>query len=433
MAMHRKLFAALKRFLKSFWGVLSHNLGLKLLSLLFAVLMWSYVVSSNPSITRHKSISGIDAYVTNQSVLNEVYNLALAEDPSAKLNDVSVRLEVPQASYGLANAENVQVTLDLANVRAAGAQEVPLKAMTAYGRVVRAMPESITLNFEALDSRSVPVNTKFTGGKRDDMWYNVSRRNPEQLVISGASSVVQSIASAYVYIDVTGRDAYFVTAGRFVLLDYEGNEISQKMLNRSSSSVTVSVDVYPTKELPVSNEIADAVKGSVADGFEIAGITIQPETVTVAAAPDVLEGLTELFVEPVALNGARQSFSQRTKISRLTDFKYVSPEQVYVNIAIEEEVVNALLTDVRFTFVDKPEDMTVSWRREEFSVRVTGPKTSVEALRQAGVSAVIDLSGLAAGEHKLPLTVQEDMYPGITFEFEPANVSLTLDAASNAD
>ena len=153
----------------------------------------------------------------------------------------------------------------------------------------------------------------------------------------------------------------------------------------SSSSVTVSVDVYPTKELPVSNEIADAVKGSVADGFEVTGITIQPETATVAAAPDVLEGLTELLVEPVALNGARQSFSQRTKISRLTDFKYVSPEQVYVNIAIEEEVVNALLTDVRFTFVDKPEDMTVSWRREEFSVRVTDMDPDNVGQERAGV------------------------------------------------
>jgi hypothetical protein len=75
MAMLRKLFALLKRFLKAFWGSLSHNLGLKLLSLLFAVLLWSYVVSSNPSITRHKLISGIDAYVTNQSVLN-AYGLA---------------------------------------------------------------------------------------------------------------------------------------------------------------------------------------------------------------------------------------------------------------------------------------------------------------------------------------------------------------------
>jgi YbbR domain-containing protein len=432
MAMHRKLFALLKRFLKSFWGSLSHNLGLKLLSLLFAVLLWSYVVSSNPSITRHKLIGDIDAYVTNQSVLNDVYNLALAEDPSGKLKDVSVRLEVPQASYALANAENVQVTLDLASVRAAGTQEVPLKA-TVFGRVVRTMPESITLNFEALDSRSIPVNVVLTGEQDESMWYNVSRKNPGELVISGASGVVQSIESAYVYTDVTDREQSFVTAGRFVLLDHDGSEVPQALLKRTSTSVTVSVDVYPKKELPVSNKIADAVKGSVADGFEVTGITIQPETATVAAAPDVLEGLTELLVEPVALNGARQSFSQRTKISRLTDFKNVSPEQVYVNIQIEEEVVSALLTDVRFTFVNKPEDMTVSWRREEFSVRVTGPKSRVDQLRQAGVSAVVDLAGLAAGEHKLPLTVEEGMYPGITFEFEPANVSLTLDGAPKTD
>ena len=80
-------------------------------------------------------------------------------------------------------------------MRSAGVQEVPLKASTAYGRVTRIMPESITLAFESLDSRSVPVNAIVSGGKRDDLWYRISRRNPDELTISGASSVVQSIVS----------------------------------------------------------------------------------------------------------------------------------------------------------------------------------------------------------------------------------------------
>ena len=49
--MKNKILTLLKRFGKAFWGSLSHNLGLKLLSLLLAILLWSYVVSSNPSIT----------------------------------------------------------------------------------------------------------------------------------------------------------------------------------------------------------------------------------------------------------------------------------------------------------------------------------------------------------------------------------------------
>ena len=247
--MKNKILTLLKRFGKAFWGSLSHNLGLKLLSLLLAILLWSYVVSSNPSITRTKDINGLTAYVSNESTLH-ANRLALASDPAEALDGVSVQLEVPQSSYALADADNVQVTLDLSSVRAAGTQEVPLRATTTYGRVTRILPESVKLEFETYDSRSVPVNAAISGEQQEDIWYNINRLNPEELVISGPSSVVQTVASAYVYVDVTDRETSYVTAARFVLLDYSGEEIPQTLLSSASSSITVGVDVYPTRELP---------------------------------------------------------------------------------------------------------------------------------------------------------------------------------------
>ena len=79
--MKDKILTLLKRFFRAIWGSLSHNLGLKLLSLLLAILLWSYVVSSNPSITRTKDINGLTAYLTNESTLN-ANRLALSEDLS---------------------------------------------------------------------------------------------------------------------------------------------------------------------------------------------------------------------------------------------------------------------------------------------------------------------------------------------------------------
>ena len=68
--MKDKILTLLKRFFRAIWGSLSHNLGLKLLALLLAILLWSYVVSSNPSITRTKDINGLTAYLSNESTLN---------------------------------------------------------------------------------------------------------------------------------------------------------------------------------------------------------------------------------------------------------------------------------------------------------------------------------------------------------------------------
>lgn len=429
--MKDKFLAFVKRFWRAFWGSLSHNLRLKLLSLVLAILLWSFVVTSNPTITRSKTISGIDAYVTNEAVLN-ANRLALAEDPAEALSGVSVQLNVPQSSYALADASNVQVTLDLSSVRTAGSQEVALRATTAYGSVVRIMPESVTLEFEAYDSRTVPVNAALTGEQSENMWYNINRVNPEELVISGPSSLIQTIASAYVYVDVTERTSSFITAARFALNNYGGEEVAQTLLSSSSSSVTVGVDVYPTKELPVSNEVADVVRGQTAEGYQITGITIQPETITVAADAELLEGLTELLIEPISLNGAQQSFSQRARISSLTGFKNVTPEQVYVNVTIEE-IPQSARVPVNLSYINCPDGMTFTYTREDFTALVTGPGSSVEALRESGVDAVVDLAGLEEGEHTLPITVDETVYPGLAFAFEPSQVTLRLDGAGSVD
>ena len=197
--------AKVLQILKAVWAVMSRHVVLKLLSVIFAVILWSYVISNNTSITRVKVIGGLTGYVTGQSSL-EVYDLALLTDPTQALSDIDVQVQVPQASYSLANSANVQVPLDLSSVRTAGVQEVPLKATTSYGKVVGIRPSSLPLTFEPLDSRSVPVNVEMTGTDDKHYWYNCSRINPQQITVSGATSLVQSIASAVVQVDLNDRN-----------------------------------------------------------------------------------------------------------------------------------------------------------------------------------------------------------------------------------
>ena len=69
------------------------------------------------------------------------------------------------------------------------------------------MPAAVTLTFETLDSRSVPVNVKLSGTTDDGYWYNVARTNPSVITVSGAASVVRDISQALVKTDVTGIQA----------------------------------------------------------------------------------------------------------------------------------------------------------------------------------------------------------------------------------
>ena len=241
---------------------------------------------------------------------------------------------------------------------------------------------------------------------------------------------MRSISQARVYSDVTGVSESYMRAEPYVLLDNEGNEITQSMLTRSSSSITVVTDVYPTKEIPISTDIADVVTGRVAEGYEVKEIVIQPESITVAAEQELLEGISELLIEPVSVEGLSQSFSARAMISLLSDFKNVSTEQVYVNVTIGEESVSEWVDNVTLSFVGKAENLQLEWQSADIQVYVTGPRSAVEALKQDGIPVTVDLTGLAAGSYSCELRFPTENYPDVTFEPETPALTVTLSEAT---
>ena len=423
----KEFFAKLRKWIapqaKRLWAICSRRLWMKLLSLLLAILLWNYVVTSNTNITRTKTIAGLEGYVTGQSTLAS-YGLALTDDPSDAIDAVTVRLQVPQASFGKVSNENIQVTLDLASVRAAGPQEVYLRASTSAGRVTEIIPEKVTLNFEQLDSRSIPVNVQFEDA--GDVWYNVIRTNPANITVSGAGSVVRSIAQARIYADAVDENGTFVRTETYVLLDNAGNEIPGEMLTRSTSSVSVMAEAYPTREVPVSSLIADVVSGKPAEGYEVSSITFQPETITVAAEQDLLDGISEFKIEPVSVDGMSQSFSATARIPLLSNIKYVSTEQVYVNIGITEEDIGAWVENTTVNFTGKADDLLLDWPGNAIAVHVSGSRSDVEALMENGVEITVDLTGLTAGRHSCELIFPADEYPNVVFTPETPELNVTL-------
>ena len=215
-----------------------------------------------------------------------------------------------------------------------------------------------------------------------------------------------------------------------MLQDSGGNEISQTLLSLSSSSITVSVGIYPTRELPVSTNFEDVLAGQVADGYVIQSVTIQPDTVTVAGDSELLEGLTSLLIEPVSVEGASQSFSARARIASLTDFRYISTEQVYVNVNIAEESVSAWIDKVNISYVGQDENLTLSSQRDSVTVFVTGPKSKIHALEENGLDVVCDLTGLKAGTYQLTLDYGMQYDDSITFEPSGGTITVTLSEAS---
>ena len=406
-------------------GWLTTRLGFKLLSIALAVLLWVIVVYNDESITRSRTLNGLSALLNGQNSLSS-NSLALIENPLTELSgNITVELDVPQAQYSLVNENNVRVWLDLSSIRTAGTQLVPLNVTCTYGTVKNVFPSTVQVDVEALDSRSVPLNATLSG-RDQSYWYNIRSLNPSTITVSGASSIVQNIAQGRLEVDVTNMSEATARAYPFTLYDYSGNEVSQDLLSRTSSSVTASIEVFPTKELTVSCDLEDIIQGRVADGYEVKSISVSPPTITVAADQSLLDSLTEIAIEPIEVESVDRSFTVRRSISKLSDIRFFSTEQVYVTVEIAESVDSVALSNVPVVLLNTPDHLEVTDTPDTINVRITGAVSEISDLTVDMLQATVDLSQAAAGVNSYPVQISVPGRPNLTFEITPSTLPVSL-------
>ena len=108
---------------------------------------------------------------------------------------------------------------------------------------------------------------------------------------------------------------------------------------------------------------------------------------------------------------------------RKSDFTLPTLDDLFSTQDEREEAKLAKIREIPLTEIDDFPDHPYKVRDDE----------DMQALVESGVEAVVDVSGLSAGEYTLPITVDAELYPGLTLEFEPANVEVHLDAASDME
>lgn len=415
----------IKSIFRAILRALSQNLGWKLFSLAAAILIWSYIVSNDPTITRDKtlSISGSEITTSGLSVLQS-RELALLTDPTSLVQDIRVRVKVPQSSYSRVSNDSVRVELDLSQIRQTGRQEVELTGVSNYGEVVQITPSRLEVVVETLDQRNVPVNTELTGYVREsNYWYNVEKINPSVISISGPSSVVRQITSARVSLDVTGiTDDYSWTVAP-ELLDSSGTPVTQS-ISKSASSVTVSASIVPLKQLPVAADLQTCLNGSPAEGMKVTRIEVQPEVVSVAAEKELLSQLDSISFVPINVNGRKQSFTVTTYLNKLVDIRYISSEQVTVTVYIEEETASRTFDNLPIALNGKSPIRSAELSQDSVSVTVSGPKNSIDALTASDITVSVNLMNSSAGVFSLPLSVSIEKYPDL--DIEPATSAVTV-------
>lgn len=417
------------KMIKSFFlrlkNALTNRIGLKLLSLILALILWNYIIDSTPSLTRAKKVEGLNVSVSGVSTLNN-NGLALLTDVfNEYAGSVTATVDISQKEYYRASYETLSVYADVSNIRTIGTHIIPLTAVSNKGTVKSLEPANIKVVVESLDSREVPVQVNLVGDKKDHYWYSVNEAsvNPQMITVSGPASLVLQINTVTANVDITGHTQSMRRASLLNMQNSTGEDLNKRLLSRSSSTCSVTVDIYPTKEIPLK---ANASEISVADGYEIVDISFQPPVVTVAAEQTLLDDLDSLFVEiPSSDTPLTQTRTKRTNITRLSEFKYISSRQAVMTVTVREVSASKTLTAVPIEIYGLANGYDAYLSNLTAAVTVHGYASDIEELEAKDIKVYVDVNNLGSGMYSLPTYVWNQ--PNISYDqVTPEYVTVTI-------
>lgn len=371
------------------------NLGLKILSLGLAALIWFIIVNiDDPAITRTFRLS-VDKrnedVIANQGMCYEV----LEGDA------VTITVKGKRSVVENLTTSDFSAYADLSKLSRWNA--VPIKVeITKY--LTEADTPSITIgsvdtlivSLEEAETKQFKVTVVKKGTVEDGYCIGELKTKPNIIQVTGAKSQISKIDQVRVDIDVSNVSENFTANGVPKVYDAEGKEINSSKMTFSANEVKVVGTLLNTKIVPVDIEI----QGDPLHGYQYISTEYEPKSVTIAGDKKVLSEVSKIVI-PIDISGQYADVETEINIENyIPDGVILEDESlsVMVNIVIEKLAIKDFTFNVKdIQFKNLNDKLKFSYTSDltssELVVKIMGREEDLKNLEIADLNPYIDLQG----------------------------------------
>lgn len=226
-------------------------------------------------------------------------------------------VNAPRSVVDALEADNIVATADVEDMTVENTVPIVLTTNKYSDSItnISGSISSVRLSIENEERASFGIEATVAGNVAEGYQIGSISLEQNQVRVKGPASIVQSVKSAGVSVDVSGAESTISTNAEIHLYDEDGRDIStDKHLTLNIDKIMVRVEVLPLKEVPIKI----AVSGTPAEGYRLNGETsVEPGRITVAGRRSVLENVTEISIPSSDLNvrGRNKDLVKTFKIS----------------------------------------------------------------------------------------------------------------------
>lgn len=389
------------------------HIGYKILAVLFAVVAWLAVANISDYQTT-REISGIPVTQINGDVLDEldqVYDVASGDT-------VDIIVKGRRSIVGTLGREDFTAIADLSTMSITNTVTISVEAKSNSVKdeiSITCVDNTMKLNLEDKVTQQFPVKVVTSGTTKTGYAVSSTASTPNIVKVEGPKSAVEKITEIRANVDVTSRNESFETQAELKIYDAYGEEIKNDKLQIDVSEAKVTVEIYATKEIPVTVTL----RGTPDDAYGVENVLYQPQTVELVGPEDALAKIETLEIDDISVSGMTEDYQTDVDIrDYLPDGVSVVgiPPEITVNISITKlEDKKLTVTEENFKLDKQSSDYTYKITLNDFSITASGFSDVIEKLKLEDVAPTIDCSSLPVGNHSnVKVTLKE--IDGITYE-----------------
>lgn len=383
------------------------NWGLKLISVIFAIILWLIVVNVDDPVTT-KKFKNIPVNILSEQLISEAGEVYEVLDESDR---VTVTVKAKRSLVESLSLQDFKVTADFAERISENSIPIQVQVTKRQSEIVDMYLDNNTVKIavEAKEVKDVPVVLSVNGKTADGYTVGQTEVEPKMVTIAGPASDIGKVSKVTVPVDVNGasEDIDVIAAG--TLCSENGTVVTSDRIEGDVSQIAVRVHLLHTKSI----DLNITTQGEPAADYRCQDIQYKPTTITIAGEPEDLEAINTLTIPPEVLDisGAMENVVKEIDVTQ-----YLPANLIVCNEAEKKVLVTAVISELdgrEFRIpVDQVDILNTPVGIDAFlddaravSVIVKGDSNELNSLSESDIKVSVDIKDKSLGTHNLQADV----------------------------
>ena len=276
---------------------LLNNIGLKVMSLLFAIVLWMMVVNVDDPVDE-ETFRNVPVQVLHEEIFTAKASTYSILDGN---ETVSVTVRARRKVLSDIRSNDIRVTADIRNRVSNSLSEATLQTEVDIkgfeGDYVEAYtnPRNIQIEIEPSAQKDFTISVETNGTPRGGNTLGKLVADPKVIRLGGAESQINRVKKVVAVVSVSGLSESQTVQAELKLFDGDDQEVDPALFenNLGAEGLKVDVEILKTKEIPIRIEADDL---RPATGYSIGKVSCVPQFVKVAGEEEKISEITEITI-----------------------------------------------------------------------------------------------------------------------------------------